>query len=448
MTAGADSLDQRFAEAMGAALGPDFPSDIVLAVSGGGDSMAMLTLAHNWAHVWGTRLWVVTVDHGLRPEAGNEAALVRETCDELGHPHTTLRWRWDGQGNLMDAARRARLDLIGRWRGGLSHVLLAHTRDDVAETFLMRLARGSGVDGLSAMTPLREVAQTGTTPLDPEACDGARPPEVAVPSALTIVRPCLDMRRAELRHYLRVLKGRWVEDPTNEDDHYERARIRKLLRGLEAEGLGAETLAATAGRMGRAREALRARAVWAWEQCGQEGVAGDLVFERDRFAALERDTQLRLLAAALQWVASAEYRPRATALEGLLERLLSGGAGTLMGCAARAERDRLRVWREYAAVAGTSVTVGDTALWDGRWRVFHPDLRGHTVQALGEEGWRQAAPAREVRVPHALALCLPSVWQGETLRACDALGVGPGGTTTLEQGETQGAGFKGFLLSH
>ncbi len=448
MTPGADSLDQRFAEAMGAALGPDFPSDIVLAVSGGGDSMAMLTLAHNWAHVWGTRLWVVTVDHGLRPEAGDEAALVRDTCDELGHPHATLRWRWDGQGNLMDAARRARLDLIGRWRGGLSHVLLAHTRDDVAETFLMRLARGSGVDGLSAMTPLREVAETGATPLDPEACDGARPPEAAVPSGLTIVRPCLDMRRSELRHYLRVLKGRWVEDPTNEDDHYERARIRKLLRGLEAEGLGAETLAATAGRMGRAREALRARAVWAWEQCGQEGVAGDLVFERDRLAALERDTQLRLLAAALQWVASAEYRPRAAALEGLLERLLSGGAGTLMGCAARAERDRLRVWREYAAVAGTSVTVGDTALWDGRWRVFHPDLRGHTVQALGEEGWRQATPAREAHVPHALALCLPSVWQGETLRACDALGVGPGGTTKLEQGETPGAGFKGFLLSH
>ncbi|WP_417742905.1 tRNA lysidine(34) synthetase TilS [Salipiger sp.] len=448
MTPRPDSLDQRFAEAMGAALGPDFPTDIALAVSGGGDSMAMLTLAHNWAHVWGTRLWVVTVDHGLRPEAADEAALVRETCAELGHPHATLRWHWDGQGNLMDAARRARLDLIGRWRGALSHVLLAHTRDDVAETFLMRLARGSGVDGLSAMAPLREIAQTDTRPLDPEDCDGARPPEGAVQGGLTIVRPCLDMRRAELRHYLKVLKGRWVEDPTNEDDHYERARIRKLLRGLEAEGLGAETLAATATRMGRAREALRARAVWAWEQCGQECVAGDLVFDRDRFATIERDTQLRLLAAALQWVSSAEYRPRAAALESLLERLLAGGAGTLMGCAARAEPARLRIWREYAAVSAARATVGDGALWDGRWRVFHPDLKGLPVRALGEEGWRQAAEAGPRRVPHALALSLPSVWQGETLRACDALGVGPGGTTALEGGGTRGQGFDRFLLSH
>jgi tRNA(Ile)-lysidine synthase len=92
----------------------------------------------------GVGLWVVTVDHGLRPESAEEAAMVAAECAALGHPHATLRWRWDGQGNLQDAARRARLALIDRWRRGIEHVLMAHTPDDVAETFLMRLARDRG----------------------------------------------------------------------------------------------------------------------------------------------------------------------------------------------------------------------------------------------------------------------------------------------------------------
>jgi tRNA(Ile)-lysidine synthetase-like protein len=153
----ATSLNDRFAARMGALLGPEFPTDIALAVSGGGDSMAMLALSHEWARQMGVRLWVVTVDHGLRPESAGEAAMVAAECAALGHPHATLRWRWDGQGNLQDAARRARLALIDRWRQGIAHVLMAHTQDDVAETFLMRLARGSGVEGLSAMAERRYV---------------------------------------------------------------------------------------------------------------------------------------------------------------------------------------------------------------------------------------------------------------------------------------------------
>jgi tRNA(Ile)-lysidine synthase len=79
--------------------------------------MAMLALSHDWARHMGVGLWVVTVDHGLRPESAEEAAMVAAECAALGHPHATLRWRWDGQGNLQDAARRARLALIDRWRG-------------------------------------------------------------------------------------------------------------------------------------------------------------------------------------------------------------------------------------------------------------------------------------------------------------------------------------------
>ena len=153
------SLDQRFAEAMGALLGRSFPSEVGLAVAGGGDSMAMLALAHGWARVFGVRLWMVTINHGFRTEAAAEAEMVAAECALLGWPHATLHWRWDGRGNAMEAAREARLRLIAGWRGHLRHVLVAHTQDDVAETFLMRLARGSGVDGLSAIQARRVVDQ-------------------------------------------------------------------------------------------------------------------------------------------------------------------------------------------------------------------------------------------------------------------------------------------------
>lgn len=400
------SLDQRFAEAMGAALGPDFPESIALAVSGGGDSMAMLTLAHNWTHVWGVRLRVVTVDHGLRPEAAAEAEMVAETCAELGWEHQTLRWHWDGQGNLMDAARRARLSLIDGWRGETRDVLLAHTADDVAESFVMRLSRGAGVEGLSAMRPLREV-QLG---------EGA---------PMRVVRPCLTMRRAELRHYLRVLQGQWVDDPSNDDEGYERVRARKLVARLEAAGsLTGADLAAAATRMARASEALRARAAQVWGEISAEVPlqrCGDLIFDQTAFQHIERDTQLRLLSAALRFVSGAEYPPREAPLEALLDRLLGGGGGTLHGCEARIERGQIALFREYAAVQDLSCVAQPGALWDGRWRLARAGPAGLTLRALGEDGWAQRDRKAEPPVPFHAARGAPAIFEGDRLVACDAL---------------------------
>lgn len=459
------TLDQRFAEAMGQLLGPDFPSDIALAVSGGGDSMAMLTLAHNWARVWGLKLWVVTIDHGLRPESADEAAMVAAECAVLGHPHATLRWRWDGKGNLQDAARRARLELIGRWRGRIGHVLFAHTMDDVAETFLARLSRSAGVAGLSEMQAKRAVRSSGDPkPLGPEEIDGARPPRGDHDGGFRVIRPCLDMTRAELRHYLTTLKGQWVEDPSNEDPKYDRVRMRRLLPTLHEHGLGAATLANAARRMARAAEALRGRAAQVWEGIGTEGrgadgaPTGELIFARDGFEATERETQMRLLSSALCYVSGHVYRPREAPLEGLLNCLLGGGGGTLHGCEARMERDALRVFREYAAVQDLCVPLKSGAVWDGRWRVFAPDFKGLkstglkttglSLRPLGEDGWAQARGAGDNTPPFHAARALPSLWDGARLLACDAMGVGPGHTTRLAPMGDATMSFAAFVLSH
>ncbi|MFD1344410.1 tRNA lysidine(34) synthetase TilS [Litorisediminicola beolgyonensis] len=416
MTATGSGLDARFAAEMGVLLGPDFPSDIALAVSGGGDSMAMLTLAHNWTRVWGLRLHVVTIDHGLRQESAEEARFVGQECAALGHPHSILRWRWDGRGNLMAAAREARLRLIEGWRGPIAHVLFAHTEDDLAETFLARLARGAGVEGLSAMAPKRPVR---VAPLAAEG-QGVQP---AGGEGYDIIRPCLGMRRAELRHYLSVLKGRWVEDPTNEDPRYDRARYRGLLPRLAEEWLGPDILAEAARRQSRARDALTARALEVWGRIGAEDTrTGDITFDRDGLAATERDTQLRLLSAALSLIGGTGYRPREAPLEQLLDRLLSGGSGTLNGCEAMARRDKLYLFRELAAVPPEPLPATVGTLWDGRWQLTET-RDGAEIAALGETGW--AALPEENRIhPHRAARALPALWRDGALLACPALGLG------------------------
>ena len=398
---------------MGQCLGPDFPTEIGLAVSGGGDSMAMLHLAAGWARVYGVRLRVVTVDHGLRPESAAEAAMVAEEARSLGLPHTTLRWTgWDGQGNLQDAARAARRDLIGDWRGLCRHVLLAHTRDDQAETLLMRLARGSGVDGLAAMTDVSRVR--------PSRGDGAADPG----GGWQIVRPLLTTGRAELRHYLTTLRIPYVDDPSNDDTTYGRVRMRRL---IGAEGLDTATLTATAARMARAREALQRRAhdVAVALTRPDPTAPGCAVLDRDGFAEIEAETQLRILSAALQMVATATYRPRAAALEDALDRALGGAATTLHGGLIVPHRDRIYVAREAARVADLDAPVGAETLWDSRWIASGNAIKGLRVRALGEAGLHQIADKPTSRAPRSVLAATPAIWEGDRLVACTALGHGP-----------------------
>lgn len=381
---------------MGALLGPHFPKVIGLAVSGGGDSMAMLHLAAPWARVMGITLRVATIDHGLRAQSAGEAAMVAQACADLGLHHCTLKWdNWDGQGNLQARARAARLALLSQWRGDANHILFAHTQDDQAETVLMRLARGSGVEGLSAMAPAKTVPN-------------AEP--------WTLLRPLLTTTRAELRHYLRVLHIPFVDDPTNDDPSYDRVKARQALASLAPLGLTVQTLAETATRMGRARIALENHAVEAAQSCIR-AAHYDVQFDRDRFADLDRDTQLRLLARALQMVASNPYRPRAIALEDLLDRALAGGDGVLHGGHLLVRRDTIWVIREFNAVAQLTTPAGPSTPWDSRFLCNGPKIQGLILRALGEDGIHQL-PNRPDDIPRAALRVTPAVFAGEALKGC------------------------------
>ncbi|MFZ5714323.1 MAG: tRNA lysidine(34) synthetase TilS [Bradyrhizobium sp.] len=258
---------------------------LVLAVSGGPDSVALMWLAARWQRslARGPQLSVVTVDHGLRPEAAREAREVKRLAAELGLPHRTARWRGaKPKTGLPAAAREARYRLLAEAAraAGASHVLTAHTRDDQAETLLMRLLRGSGLAGLSAMAPLSER-------------DG-----------IVLARPLLDVPKSQLIATLRRAKVGFVDDPTNRDTAFTRPRLRALLPLLAAEGGDSRNLARLAARLARANAAVEVLADGAerflrLRDRGDAPRAGVRSFEASAFAALPEEVRLRLLLRAI-----------------------------------------------------------------------------------------------------------------------------------------------------
>jgi tRNA(Ile)-lysidine synthase len=210
---------------------------IILAVSGGPDSVALMWLAARWrgARKRGPRLIAITVDHGLRTEAAREARHVKALACGLGLSHRTLRWTGPKPTTgLPAAARDARYRLLAKAAraDGATHILTAHTRDDQAETLLMRMARGSGLAGLGAMA--RQSEREG----------------------VVLGRPFLEISKSQLLATLVKAKLGFVVDPSNRDVRFTRPRFRALMPALASEGCDSRNLARLASRLARANAAL------------------------------------------------------------------------------------------------------------------------------------------------------------------------------------------------
>ena len=221
----------------------DVPA-LVLAVSGGPDSTALMVLAARWRDALHTtpKLLAVTVDHGLRKESKREAADVARLARKLKIAHRILRWTGKKpKTGLQQAARDARYRLLAdaARKARASHILTAHTRDDQAETVLIRMMRGSGVTGLAAM------ARTTALPASGE-------------HQIKLVRPLLDIPKSRLIATLRAAKIPFADDPSNRDPRFTRARLRALMPQLAREGLDAGRLALLARRLKRADAAIEA----------------------------------------------------------------------------------------------------------------------------------------------------------------------------------------------
>ena len=260
---------------------------------------------------------VLVVDHSLRDNSSKEAALVCEWAAELGLAAHVLRWEHSLlDSGLEEKARAARYRLIGDWcmARGVPSIFVAHTREDQAETFLLRLGRGSGVDGLSAMAPSSPFPVLGF-------------------DSLRLFRPLLDVSRTELRAYLSARNLPWLEDPMNQDVRFARVRVRKVLSLLEASGVAVERIAEAAAHLQRARRALdEARDNFLAAHAKHYGKR--VLVDAAALSTLSREIALRVLSKVLMQLGEVSYRPRFERLERLLDAILSGdfAARTLCGC--------------------------------------------------------------------------------------------------------------------
>jgi len=264
---------------------------LVLAVSGGPDSVALMWLAARWrrALTRGPRLVAVTVDHGLRAESAREAGEVKRLARSLNLPHHTLRWTGaKPKTGLPAAARTARYRLLAKAAQdhGATHILTAHTRDDQAETLLMRMLRGSGIAGMAAMA--RQTPRDG----------------------VVLARPFLSVSKARLIATLAKAKVAFADDPTNRDVHFTRPRLRALMPVLAAEGGDARNLARLASRLARANAAVEVLADGAERylalrdretmHAGSNAENLDLkMFDFEAFAAIPEEIRVRLLQRAI-----------------------------------------------------------------------------------------------------------------------------------------------------
>ncbi|NOT70246.1 MAG: tRNA lysidine(34) synthetase TilS [Hyphomicrobium sp.] len=395
---------------------------LLLAVSGGPDSLALLYLVAEWAKRKGLpteRLFAATVDHQLRNFSEMEARFVAERCAELGLLHSTLRWigpkPFSGVAELARTNRYRLLCENARAIGGSGRtaILTAHTLDDQAETVLMRLKRGSGVEGLASIPMERALADA---------------------SDIRLVRPLLAIEKSRLIATLEVRGQTWCEDPTNSDVSYERVRVRRLMENLKQSGVTAEALARTARRMSDARDGL-AYAVAQFKASLQLNWNGGIYASLDRAAynAGPRIVRQMVLADLIAKSGGASAAPELLEIESLVGRLeaeTESGA-TLGGAMIRANARSVRIWREAGRLDGRAValTPGTPIIWDARFRVGYTGNADSaiTVAPLGRTQYEAIGgdfPGR-LRPPAGAAYGLPAFFARGALLAVPSLGIEP-----------------------
>ena len=370
---------------------------IALAVSGGSDSLAMMHMVQEWARglAQAPKIFVISVDHGLRTQAAAECAQVAAWSKRLDLPHVTLHWHGDKPKTGVQAkARKARYDLMSAWclENHIPILLTAHTIDDQAETVVMRQQRTTSVKSLAGIWPERD-------------WNGVR-----------ILRPLLSLRRQELRDYLFECGAEWIDDPSNSDQRYERVRIREQLAGdVTAAGIAAEAMLATSFNQAGALE---------WVQ--REVVLDEtslIKIPLDRFGLAAAEVKDEILGLVLRILGLA-LLPDVKKRQALLGWLTSGESfrRTLGGAVFAKRANEVLVGREPGRIPDEGALIPESGqlLWDQRFLVRGPV--GAQVRAAGH--FSQVPRRRDI--PAFIDAGLPVVCAGNVVLAAPFHSIGAG----------------------
>lgn len=328
-----------------------------LAVSGGPDSMALMHLAARFAAQQDRdiELVVLTVDHGLRAEAADEAQFVQREAQALGLDcHILKPESFAPTARIQESAREVRYQLMQQKMAALDigQLFTAHHLDDQAETFFMRLARGSGPAGLGAMG------------------------RNSVGFGLDIIRPFLDLPKADLVSFMEAGPFEFVLDPSNNDEKFERVRWRQALKGLQRLGLQTKNIGLSTRRLRRADAALNAIAEAIYSERFFIDPFGCVLFDHALVKSEPAEIGIRLLARALDDAGGATSAPDLAKIEALYDVLCMGQlhirGQTLGGCGIRGHGALIQVFREVGRLDDQTHTLapGESLVWDRRFKII------------------------------------------------------------------------------
>jgi tRNA(Ile)-lysidine synthase len=347
-------------------LNPSELKNLAVAVSGGADSMFLTLITKQWAKKHKKQLVCLIVDHKLRKESSVEAKAVKDFLKSQGLACHILTWEGEKpKSNISNLARNKRYELLTDFclQKNIQHLLVAHTKNDQAETVLMRIQRGSGIDGLSVMSHTRKLKN------------------------VNLIRPLLNINRTEIEMELTKAKWLWVNDPTNNNEKYLRVQVRNLINNLPDKHLWIDRLILLASNAARAKSYLNSRT--------NANMKKIVHFHKLRYATinlknllnLHEELKLRVLKKVLTKISGNTTIPRLNSLLGLLNKLESPSfkGATLLGCEIKLHKSELIIFRELKSIE-TKKPISNNTIWDQKYCIT-AQSKGLYVASLGKDGW-------------------------------------------------------------
>ena len=320
---------------------------IALAVSGGRDSMALMYLIYRWkTHLaLDTEIEVLTVNHNLRKAADKECQFVCKSAENYGFRHKVLSWQHElVETCIQEKARNARYKLMLDYMrdAKINTILTAHTSDDNIETFIMRLAKGSGLDGLKSINKIR------------------------FEDGINIRRPLLTLSRSVITEILISTDNKWIDDPTNDDEIFERVRIRNNINSLSKFNITPANLSKTITRLERTHESI----TYITDSISKELVEitelGYAEINFDKLRNYPNEIVLRVFAKALSGINGGDIS--LSSLEGVFEDLTKTmKTKTLNGCQIIPKKDKYVIVRENRGIHPVEISINEHIIWDGRF---------------------------------------------------------------------------------